>query len=93
MRYLEHVCAAVFRVALALLSSAPASAQGYRGPVELADMSPQSQRLSRASWDSVGYCTGSPKHFVRSVEQTYRVRQGNQVMNKIACRTSFRRAR
>ena len=89
MRYLnQHVCAAVLPVALALLSSAPASGQGcIVARSSSLDMSPQSQGgyLEAGDWDlTVGYRHQfSYKHFVGSVEQTYRVQQGTQVMNKI----------
>ena len=89
MRYLnQHVCAAVLPVALALLSSAPARGQGcIVARSSSLDMSPQSQGgyLEAGDWDlTVGYRHQfSYKHFVGSVEQTYRVQQGTQVMNKI----------
>ncbi len=51
------------------------------------DMSPESQGgyLDAGDWDiTVGYRHQfSYKHFVGDVEQTYRVQQGTQVMNKI----------
>jgi hypothetical protein len=51
------------------------------------DMSPQSQGgyLQAGDWDlTIGYRHQfSYKHFVGDVEQTYRVQQGTQVMNKV----------
>ena len=75
-------------VAFGLLSTAPAWGQGCivarSGTV---DMAPESQGgyLLPGDWDlTIGYRHQfSYKHFVGDVEQTYRVQQGTEVMNKI----------
>src|ERR1035441_2483798 len=73
---------------LAFLSTLPARGQGcIVARSSSLDMSPESQGgyLEAGDWDvTVGYRHQfSYKHFVGDVEQTYRVQQGTQVMNKI----------
>lgn len=75
-------------LALELYSGAPARAQGCIVARSTSlDMSPQSQGgyLQTGDWDlTIGYRHQfSYKHFVGNVEQTYRVQQGTQVMNKV----------
>jgi hypothetical protein len=71
-----------------LLSALPARGQGcIVARSSSLDMSPESQGgyLDTGDWDiTVGYRHQfSYKHFVGNVEQTYRVQQGTEVMNKI----------
>jgi len=73
---------------LAFLSTTTAHAQGcIVARSSSVDMSPESQGgyLQPGDWDlTVGYRHQfSYKHFVGDVEQTYRVQQGTEVMNKI----------
>ena len=73
---------------LAFLSTVPALGQGcIVARSSSMDMSPESQGgyLQPGDWDlTVGYRHQfSFVHFVGPVEQTYRVQQGTQVMNKI----------
>ena len=82
--------AVVFALAagLAWFSSVPAHAQGcIVARSSSADMAPESQGgyLEPGDWSVViGYRHQfSYKHFVGDVEQTYRVQQGTEVMNKI----------
>jgi hypothetical protein len=75
-------------VALAALASVPARAQGcIVARSSSADMSPESEGgyLEQGDWEAViGYRHQfSFKHFVGDTEQTYRVQQGTEVMNKI----------
>ncbi len=75
-------------VALALLPAKPMWGQGcIVARSSTADMSPESQGgyLAPGDWDlTIGYRHQfSYKHFVGDVEQTYRVQQGTEVMNKI----------
>src|SRR5690348_10682554 len=74
--------------ATTFLSALPARGQGcIVARSSSLDMSPESQGgyLDAGDWDiTVGYRHQfSYKHFVGDVEQTYRVQQGTQVMNKI----------
>ncbi len=73
---------------LAVLSSVSVHAQGcIVARSSSVDMSPESQGgyLQPGDWDlTIGYRHQfSYKHFVGDVEQTYRVQQGTEVMNKI----------
>jgi hypothetical protein len=82
--------AVVFALAAGLASffSAPAHAQGcIVARSSSMDMAPESQGgyLQPGDWSvTIGYRHQfSYKHFVGDVEQTYRVQQGTEVMNKI----------
>src|SRR5260370_30089794 len=75
-------------ITLAFLSAFPVHGQGcIVARSSSLDMSPESQGgyLEAGDWAiTVGYRHQfSSKHFVGDVEQTYRVQQGTQVMNKI----------
>jgi hypothetical protein len=75
-------------VALTLISANHARGQGcIVARSSSMDMSPESQGgyLKPGDWDlTIGYRHQfSYKHFVGDVEQTYRVQQGTEVMNKI----------
>jgi hypothetical protein len=78
----------VLPIALAFLSTVPARGQGcIVARSSSMDMSPESQGgyLQPGDFDlTIGYRHQfSYKHFVGDVEQTYRVQQGTEVMNKI----------
>jgi hypothetical protein len=75
-------------IALAVLSAVPGRAQGcIVARSSSFDMAPESQGgyLEKGDWELTGGYRHqfSYKHFVGNVEQTYRVQQGTQVMNKI----------
>src|ERR1039458_8857666 len=78
----------VLPVTLAFLATVPARGQGcIVARSSSLDMAPESQGgyLQAGDWDlTIGYRHQfSYKHFVGDVEQTYRVQQGTEVMNKI----------
>ena len=84
----KTVAPMAFAATLSLLTAAPAHAQGcILARSSTVDMAPESQGgyLEPGDWNlSIGYRHQfSYKHFVGDVEQTYRVQQGTQVMNKI----------
>jgi hypothetical protein len=89
MRNLKNLISLFMPVlALAFVSSVPAYGQGcIVARSSSMDMAPESQGgyLEKGDWDlTIGYRHQfSYKHFVGDVEQTYRVQQGTQVMNKI----------
>src|SRR5689334_15806252 len=88
-----RVVTALAGCALLTIASAPLFAQGcIVARSSSFDMSPQSQGgyLQPGDFElNVGYRHQfSYKHFVGDVEQTYRVQQGTQVMNKINLQTA-----
>ena len=84
----EGPSVSVVIITLAFLSAVPVRGQGcIVARSSSQDMAPESQGgyIQAGDWDlTIGYRHQfSYKHFVGDVEQTYRVQQGTEVMNKI----------
>ncbi|HUP04202.1 MAG TPA: hypothetical protein VMU19_09440 [Bryobacteraceae bacterium] len=87
-RLFSGIAALAFTCGVGYMATPPARAQGcIVARSSTTDLSPETQGgyLEQGDWEvAIGYRHQfSYKHFVGDVEQTYRVQQGTEVMNKI----------